>query len=94
MSEKGATSTSIIEKPLISLISSPTITAIKLQGSSNYVSWATSMELWFMGQGYNNIVQQFGHGLKHPKLLVKVRLIIQYFIDVILMQMYLFDSLF
>lgn len=30
------------------------ITTKKLVGSSNYVSWATSIELWCMGQGIKN----------------------------------------
>ena len=33
---------------------SPTITSEKLIGSENYLSWSTSMELWFMGQGYED----------------------------------------
>ena len=42
-------------KPFFSFISSsPTITTVKLQGSSNYASWAASVELWFMGQGYDD----------------------------------------
>ncbi|KAG8640780.1 hypothetical protein MANES_13G081001v8 [Manihot esculenta] len=30
------------------------IAAVKLQGSNNYVSWAASVELWFVGQGYDD----------------------------------------
>ena len=33
---------------------SPTITSEKLIGSENYLSWSASVELWFMGQGYEN----------------------------------------
>ena len=33
---------------------SPTITSEKLIGSENYLSWSASMELWFMGQGYED----------------------------------------
>ena len=33
---------------------SPTITSEKLNGSENYLSWSASMELWFMGQGYED----------------------------------------
>ena len=33
---------------------SPTITSKKLIGSENYLSWSTSVELWFMGQGYED----------------------------------------
>ena len=33
---------------------SPTITSEKLIGSENYLSWSTSVELWFMGQGYED----------------------------------------
>ncbi|KAJ9692791.1 hypothetical protein PVL29_011738 [Vitis rotundifolia] len=33
---------------------SPMITSEKLVGSENYLSWSASVELWFMGQGYEN----------------------------------------
>ena len=33
---------------------SPTITSEKLIGSKNYLSWSSSVELWFMGQGYED----------------------------------------
>ncbi|RVW30403.1 hypothetical protein CK203_088848 [Vitis vinifera] len=33
---------------------SPTITLEKLIGSENYLSWLASVELWFMGQGYED----------------------------------------
>ena len=33
---------------------SPTITSEKLIGSDNYLSWSASVELWFMGQGYED----------------------------------------
>ncbi|KAJ9698075.1 hypothetical protein PVL29_007267 [Vitis rotundifolia] len=33
---------------------SPMITLEKLVGSENYLSWSASVELWFMGQGYEN----------------------------------------
>nr|CAN66416.1 hypothetical protein VITISV_044133 [Vitis vinifera] len=33
---------------------SPTITSEKLIGSENYLYWLASMELWFMGQGYED----------------------------------------
>ena len=33
---------------------SPTITSEKLIGSENYLSWLASVELWFMGQGYED----------------------------------------
>ncbi|RVW82205.1 Retrovirus-related Pol polyprotein from transposon RE2 [Vitis vinifera] len=33
---------------------SPTITSEKLIGSENYLSWSTFVELWFMGQGYED----------------------------------------
>ena len=33
---------------------SPTITSEKLIGSENYLSWSASVELWFMGQGYED----------------------------------------
>ena len=31
---------------------SPTIISEKLMGSENYLSWSASVELWFMGQSY------------------------------------------
>ncbi|RVW23858.1 hypothetical protein CK203_094435 [Vitis vinifera] len=33
---------------------SPMITSEKLIGSENYLSWSASVELWFMGQGYED----------------------------------------
>ena len=44
------------KKPIFtSIISgSPTITSEKLIGSENYLSWSASVELWFMGQGYED----------------------------------------
>ena len=33
---------------------SPTITSEKLIGSENYLSWKVYVELWFMGQGYED----------------------------------------
>ena len=33
---------------------SPTITSEKLIGSENYLSCSTSVELWFMGKGYED----------------------------------------
>ena len=33
---------------------SPTITLEKLIGSENYLSWLAFVELWFMGQGYED----------------------------------------
>ena len=30
------------------------ITSEKLVSSENYLSWSTSMELWFMGQDYED----------------------------------------
>ncbi|RVW75737.1 hypothetical protein CK203_048779 [Vitis vinifera] len=33
---------------------SPTITSEKLIGSENYLSWSAFVELWFMGQGYED----------------------------------------
>ncbi|RVW90825.1 Retrovirus-related Pol polyprotein from transposon TNT 1-94 [Vitis vinifera] len=33
---------------------SPMITLEKLVGSENYLSWSASVELWFMGQGYED----------------------------------------
>ncbi|RVW47782.1 Retrovirus-related Pol polyprotein from transposon RE2 [Vitis vinifera] len=36
------------------LSGSPLITSEKLIGSENYLSWSASVELWFMGQGYED----------------------------------------
>ncbi|RVW85016.1 Retrovirus-related Pol polyprotein from transposon TNT 1-94 [Vitis vinifera] len=36
------------------LSGSPLITSEKLVGSENYLSWSVSVELWFMGQGYED----------------------------------------
>ena len=33
---------------------SPTVTSKNLIGSENYLSWSASVELWFMGQGYED----------------------------------------
>ena len=33
---------------------SPMITSEKLVGSENYLSWSAFVELWFMGQGYED----------------------------------------
>ena len=33
---------------------SPTITSEKLIGSKNYLFWSASVELWFMGQSYED----------------------------------------
>ena len=33
---------------------SPTITSEKWIGNENYLSWSTSVELWFIGQGYED----------------------------------------
>ena len=45
MATKNPIFTSVISR-------SPTITLEKLIGSENYLSWSASVELWFMGQGY------------------------------------------
>ena len=37
-----------------SVISGSTITSEKLNGNENYLSWSTSVELRFMGQGYED----------------------------------------
>ena len=45
MTTKNPILTSVISK-------SPTITSEKLIGSEKYFFWLASVELWFMGQGY------------------------------------------
>ena len=47
MATKNSSFTSVIS-------GSPTITSEKLIGSENYISWSASVELWFMGQGYED----------------------------------------
>ncbi|KAL6311415.1 hypothetical protein AAG906_035489 [Vitis piasezkii] len=47
MATKSSTFSSVIS-------GSPMITSEKLVGSENYLSWSTSVELWFMGQGYED----------------------------------------
>ena len=43
-----------IVKSIVSSIPSLVITRVKLDGSGNYTSWAASVELWFIGQGFEN----------------------------------------
>nr|CAN74104.1 hypothetical protein VITISV_008952 [Vitis vinifera] len=47
MATKSSTFSSVISR-------SPMITSEKLVGSENYLSWSASVELWFMGQGYED----------------------------------------
>eukprot|EP00261_Vitis_vinifera_P037496 XP_019078739.1 PREDICTED: uncharacterized protein LOC100256524 isoform X2 [Vitis vinifera] len=47
MATKNPIFTSVISR-------SPTITSEKLIGSENYLSWSAFVELWFMGQGYED----------------------------------------
>ncbi|RVW73804.1 Retrovirus-related Pol polyprotein from transposon RE1 [Vitis vinifera] len=47
MATKSSTFSSVIS-------GSPMITLEKLVGSENYLSWSASIELWFMGQGYED----------------------------------------
>ncbi|RVW26760.1 Retrovirus-related Pol polyprotein from transposon TNT 1-94 [Vitis vinifera] len=47
MATKSSTFSSVIS-------GSPMITSEKLVGSENYLSWSASVELWFMGQGYED----------------------------------------
>ena len=46
------TTKSSIFSPVIS--GSPMIASEKLVGSENYLSWSAFLELWFMGQGYED----------------------------------------
>ncbi|XP_075095402.1 uncharacterized protein LOC142173681 [Nicotiana tabacum] len=42
-------------KPFFTSISNPsTITTVRLQGSDNYTPWSSLVEMWFMGQGYED----------------------------------------
>ena len=47
MTTKSSTFSSVISR-------SPMITSEKLVGTENYLSWSASVELWFMGQGYED----------------------------------------
>ena len=47
MTTKSSTFSSVIS-------GSPMITSEKLVDSENYLSWSAYMELWFMGQGYED----------------------------------------
>ena len=47
MATKSSTFSSVIS-------GSPMITSEKLVGSENYLSWSTSVELWFMSQCYED----------------------------------------
>ena len=47
MATKNPIFTSVISR-------SPTITSEKLIGSENFLSWSASVELWFMGQGFED----------------------------------------
>ena len=55
MATKNPIFTSVISR-------SPIIILEKLIGSENYLFWSASMELWFMGQGYEDhlITQEDG----------------------------------
>ena len=46
----------VTKNPIFTFVisGSPTITSVKLIGSENYLFWSASMELWFMGQGYED----------------------------------------
>lgn len=37
-----------------SISSSPVITTMKLEGSNNYTPWSSSVEMWFIAQGYED----------------------------------------
>ena len=44
------------KNPIFSFVisGSPTITSEKLIDTKNYLSWSASVELWFMGLGYED----------------------------------------
>ncbi|KAL6316959.1 hypothetical protein AAG906_024497 [Vitis piasezkii] len=46
---------------------SPMITSEKLVGSENYLSWSASVELWFMGQGYEDHLVTQEADIPEPK---------------------------
>ena len=41
-------------KYFINFANTPVISSEKLNGSGNYMSWFASVELWFVGQGYED----------------------------------------
>ena len=43
--------------PTLAISGTPTITTEKLNGK-NYLSWSASVELWFLGQGYHDHLEQ------------------------------------
>jgi len=43
---------------VFSISGTPTITSEKLNGK-NYLAWSASVELWFLGQGYHEHLEQF-----------------------------------
>lgn len=54
MGDDKAVENQITGKSIFSSSPSPTITTVKLDGSGNYTSWAASVQLWFIGQGYED----------------------------------------
>ncbi|XP_075075263.1 uncharacterized protein LOC142162667 [Nicotiana tabacum] len=54
MGDDKAVENQITGKSIFSPSPSPTITIVKLDGSGNYTSWAASVQLWFIGQGYED----------------------------------------
>ena len=52
--------------PAFSISGTPTITSEKLNGK-NYLAWSTSVELWFLGQGYHEHLEQSSKKISEDK---------------------------
>jgi len=52
--------------PAFSISRTPTITSEKLNGK-NYLAWSTSIELWFLGQGYHEHLEQSSEKISEDK---------------------------
>ena len=52
--------------PAFSISGTPTITSEKLNGK-NYLAWSASVELWFLGQGYHEHLEQSSEKISEDK---------------------------
>ena len=53
-------------EPTFSFSGTPTITSEKLNGK-NYLAWSASVELWFLGQGYQEHLKQSSEQISAEK---------------------------
>ena len=51
---------------VFSISGTPTITSEKLNGK-NYLAWSASVELWFLGQGYHEHLEQSSEKISEDK---------------------------